>query len=119
MLLLKKQQENRKKLSKSKSKISSSVTETDWNEIFESIEMDFVPIEYVSRITIKFNDGTTWDVDVDNSRKKQPIEQIEDSLEELFDAYDEHISTVDFKLNTDRVKADLSKRVLRFLKLNR
>lgn len=106
-------------MSKSKSKTLSSVTEDDWEEIFKSIEMGFVPIEYISRVTIKFNDGTTWDVDVDSSRLQQPIEQIEESLEELFEAYDEQISTVDFRVNTKRVKTDLSKRVLRFLKLNR
>ena len=102
-----------------KVKRTSAITEKDWDDIFESIEMDFVPIEYVSRIAITFHDGTTWDVDVDNSRKQQPIDQIEDSLEKLFDTYEETIAAVDFKVNTDRLKKDLSKRVLRFLKLNR
>ena len=102
-----------------KSKRNSSVTEEDWNEIFESIEMDYVPIEYVSRISITFHDETRWDVDVDDSRKKQPIDQIEESLEQLFDNYEDTIVSVDFKVDTERLKKDLSKRVLRFLKLNR
>lgn len=90
-----------------------------WEEIFDDIEMTFFPIEYISRILIKFQDNTTWDIDIDDSRKKQPIDQIEESLDALFDEYEEEIETIDFKLDIDRVKKDLSKRVYRFLKLNK
>lgn len=91
----------------------------DWDDIFDSIEMSYVPLEYVSKIIIKFSDETSWDIDIDNSRKQQPMHQIEDSLDTLFQEYDDLIETVDFKLDLDRIKHDLSKRVLKFLKLNR
>lgn len=90
-----------------------------WEEIFDDIEMTFFPIEYISRILIKFQDNTSWDIDIDDSRKKQPIEQIEESLDALFNEYEEEIEAIDFKLDLERVKKDLSKRVYRFLKLNK
>lgn len=98
---------------------STKKDEKYWEDIFDDIEMSFFPIEYISRILIKFQDNTTWDIDIDDSRKKQPIDQIEDSLDALFDEYEEEIEAIDFKLDLDRVKKDLSKRVYRFLKLNK
>lgn len=97
----------------------STEKEKYWQDIFDEVDMDFLPIEYVSRIIIKFQDNTTWDIDVDDSRKKQPIDQIEDSLEQLFDDYDDIIEAIDFRLDLDRIKHDLTKRVSKFLKLNK
>lgn len=94
-------------------------TETHWDDIFESIEMEVLPIEYLSRIVIKFHNGTQWDIDVDDSKKKQTIEQIEDTLDNLFMQYEDQIDIVDFRLDTKQLKSDLAKRVHKFLKLNR
>lgn len=91
----------------------------DWEEIFDNLEMTFVPIEYVNRIIVKFDNNVTWDINVDDSRKKQPIEQIEESLDQLFEEYEDQIIAVDYRLDLERVKKDLSRRVFRFLKLNK
>lgn len=101
------------------SKKLSQEKEQYWQDIFDEVDMEYLPIEYVSRILIKFQDNTTWDINIDDSRKKQPIDQIENSLEELFDEYDDQIETIDFRLDLERIKHDLSKRVHKFLKLNK
>jgi hypothetical protein len=90
-----------------------------WEDILDEIEMDYLPIEYISNIVIKFKDGTTWDINIDDSRKKQTQEEIEDSLDQLFEEYDTHIETLDFRLDLERVKHDVSRRVYKFLKLNK
>lgn len=97
----------------------TSRQEQEWNEIFNSIDMDYVPIEYVLKVVITFDDGTIWDIDVANSKSKQPIEEIEDSLADLFEQYQDVIVNIDFRLDIDRMKRDLSKRVMKFLKVNR
>jgi hypothetical protein len=90
-----------------------------WDEIFESIDMQYLPLEYLERIILSFEDGTVWDIDIKDSRRKQTIEQIEGSLDDLFEEYDPYIEAVDFRLDLEKVKKDLSKRVFRFLKLNK
>lgn len=90
-----------------------------WDEIFNEIEMPYPPMEYIDRILVKFKDGTTWDINVSDIKKKQSLEQIEDQLEEMFEEYDELIDILDFRLDIDRVQHDLTKRVLKFLKLNK
>lgn len=94
-------------------------TEEHWQEIFDSVEMDYLPLEYIDRILITFQDGSVWDIDIKDSKKKQPIEQIEDSLDQLFEEYDDNIESIDFRLDLKRVQTDVSKRVYKFLKLNR
>ena len=90
-----------------------------WEDILDEIEMDYLPIEYISNIVIKFKDGTTWDINVADIKKKQSLDQIEDQLDEMFEEYDELIDILDFRLDIDRVQYDLTKRVLKFLKLNK
>ena len=117
-LRLQRKRQNPKKVSKKK------ITHTEhgeehWQEIFDSINMEYLPLEYINRIVITFQDGAVWDIDIDASRKKQPIDYIEDQLDQLFEEYDTKIETIDFRLDLERVKNDLSKRVYRFLKLNK
>lgn len=88
----------------------------EWEDILEEIELTYLPIEYLKNIIVTFEDGTTWDIDVSASKKEQTMEDVEESLDQLFEEYDDTIETVDFRLDLEKVKRDLSKRVNRFLK---
>jgi len=98
---------------------TSNDKEEEWKDILDEIDIEYLPIQYISRIIIKFHDGASWDIDIDDSRKKQTQEEIEDSLDAMFEEYDDKIATIDFRLDLERVKYDLGKRVYRFLKLNK
>ncbi len=50
----------------------------------EDIEIEILPIEYMKKCIIKFKDGNVWEVDIKDSRKKQSIDDIEQSLETLY-----------------------------------
>lgn len=91
----------------------------DWEEIFDSIEVEYLPIEYVKSIAIRFNDKTIWDIDINDSKQSKSIEEIELILEQLFEEYQQSISSIDYTLDFSRIKKDLSRRVYRFLKLNK
>ncbi len=91
----------------------------DWEEIFDSIDVEYLPIEYVKSIAIRFNDKTIWDIDINDSKQSKSIEEIELILEQLFEEYQQSISSIDYTLDFSRIKHDLSKRVYRFLKLNK
>lgn len=99
--------------------IQDQTPEEHWQEIFDTIDMEYLPLEYIDRIIITFKDKTVWDININDSRKKQPIEEIEDSLDQLFEEYEDSIDTIDFRLDLVRVQNDLSRRVSKFLKLNR
>jgi hypothetical protein len=91
----------------------------DWQDILQEIDIDILPIEYMNRILIHFKDKTTWDIDIKDSRKKQPVDEIEKTLDDLFEEYDDRIENIDFRMDMERLREDLDKRVKRFLKLNK
>lgn len=94
-------------------------SEEYWQDIFNSIEIEVLPVEYMNQVNIHFKDGTFWEVDIKDSLKKQTSTDIEDSLDELFQAYEEKIQNVDYRMDMDKIKKDVAKRVRRFLKVNK
>lgn len=88
----------------------------EWDKILDEINLAYLPIEYLKNIIITFDDGNVWDINITDSRKEQSTDDIELALEELFEEYDEKIESIDFRLDVERVKKDLSKKVNRLLK---
>lgn len=88
----------------------------EWEDILEEIDLKFFPIEYLNKIIVRFDNGTVWDIDIDSNRQHHDLEDIEESLDKLFEEYDDSIEAVDFRLDIERVKRDLTKKVNRFLK---
>jgi len=96
--------------------VHSEDKDKEWEDILDEIELTYLPIEYLKNIMITFEDGTVWDIDVTSSQKNQSVEDIEASLDKLFEEYDDTIESIDFRLNLVKVKRDLSKIVNKFLK---
>jgi len=88
-----------------------------WPEVFEDVNIDVVPLEYLHSVRVEFTDGKMWDIAIDT--QKNDVKTIEKSLEELFEEYKDQIKNIDFKLNTNKVKNDITKRTAKFLKLRR
>lgn len=87
-----------------------------WEEILSTVSMDFIPLEYINTVVVTFRDGKVWDIDVEKSSQETDVEGV---LDEFFQEYDEQIETVDFRLDTDKLKKDVSKRTAKFMKLNK
>jgi hypothetical protein len=91
-----------------------------WPEIFKDIEIKAVPVEYINSVVVRFDDGETWEIDLSPESldvdEVDIVEVIEDTLEAFFEEYDEYIESVDFRLNTQKVIDDITKRVSTFLK---
>lgn len=86
-----------------------------WPEIFDEISVDVVPIEYLHSINVKFKDGKTWEIDIKKTREKPDVD-IETALEELFEHYEDAIDSIDFRLDTAKVKYDIKRRTQQFMK---
>ena len=101
---------------KSNKKLPKEVI-SHWPEVFDDVEINAVPLEYLDSIRVQFNDGKIWDIDINTSKNK--VKDLEKSLDDLFEQYQDHIKTVDFRLNTDKVKRDITTRTKKFLKLRK
>jgi len=87
-----------------------------WPEVFNDVHIDVVPIEYLDSIRIGFVDGKTWEIDLKNKVEGSQSESLNDALDDLFADYEDVILNVDFRLNTEKVKEDITKRTKYFLK---
>jgi hypothetical protein len=65
---------------------------------------------------VTFDDGITWDIDV--TKENESID-VEKALADLIDQYQDEITHVDFRLDTEKVKRDISKRTHIFMKKRR
>ena len=88
-----------------------------WPEVLKDVDIQVVPLEYLHSVRVTFVDGKVWEIDVEKSKAKDL--NIENSLEELFEEYEDSIANVDFRLDTERVKADITKRTHQFMKKRR
>jgi hypothetical protein len=88
-----------------------------WPEIFKDIEVSVIPFVYIKSVTVAFEDGKIWELNIDSEKSKNASEEdIEEYLEAFFDEYDDQIESVDFRLNTEKVIKDITNRTSRFLK---
>lgn len=86
-----------------------------WPEIFKDIEVHSVPLEYLDTVNITFHDGKVWQIDLKNP-KKPLSEDLGEGLDTLFKEYEDTIEHIDFRINVQKIKQDISKRTTHFLK---
>ena len=87
-----------------------------WPEIFSDLHVESIPVEYLLSIKVTFKDGKNWEIRLKNNRQKMTNKELEKQITELFKTYGEPIKNVDFRLDTNKVKADITKRTKTFLK---
>jgi hypothetical protein len=87
-----------------------------WPEVFKDLDIQVVPLEYLHSVRVFFEDGKVWEIDIEKSRQKSEEEGLEDTLEQLFEEYEDVITNIDFRLDTKRLKKDVQERTSLFLK---
>jgi len=87
-----------------------------WPEVFEDVDVEVVPVEYLHSVRVTFDDGITWNIDITQEEKSVDVET---ALADLMEQYQDEITHVDFRLDTEKVKRDISKRTHIFMKKRR
>ena len=86
-----------------------------WPEVLKDIDVKVVPIEYLAALRVTFKNDNVWEVDLRND-KQNTSTTLEEVLEDFFDEYGDNIDSVDFRLDTKKVKSDIQKRTATFMK---
>lgn len=87
-----------------------------WPEVFGEITLNVIPLKYLDRIQIRFKNGKLWEIDMRSKQGEPNWASIEKSLKEMIASYESEIDNIDFKLDTERIKKDMTKTTNRFLK---
>jgi hypothetical protein len=96
-------------------KLSKDVIES-WPEIFEDVSLNVVPLKYLCSVQVKFKDKKIWNIDIGKNLRDDNWQVIQTNIQEMVMNYKEHIESVDFKLDTDQIKKDISRETAKFLK---
>lgn len=92
-----------------------------WPEIFGEVEMNVIPLNYVVSITLTFKNDKVWEIEFlpETQKDEKAWAKFEEEVYEIVDSYDDEIEGIDFRLDTDRIKEDISKTTQAFLKNRR
>lgn len=79
-----------------------------WPEVFEDMYMNTMPLFYLNSVQIKFKDGRVWEIDVKTQLVDQDPDLVADKILDIFDEYGNEIENIDFDVDTEKLKQDIS-----------
>lgn len=79
----------------------------EWPEVFEDLYMNTMPVAYLDLITIEFNDGKIWEIDIANQLKDSDADTVCAKLADIMQEYKNSIAKMDFKIDVEKLKKDI------------
>lgn len=89
-----------------------------WPEVFGEITLNVVPLRYLSSVRITFKSDKVWEIDVGSDQSKN-WSHIEQQFKDMLSQYEDNIENVDFKLDTEKIKKDITRSTKKFLRSNK
>ena len=80
----------------------------EWPEVFEDLYMNTMPIAYLIIVHIEFTNGRVWEIDVRDQLSKETPDSIADKLLDTLKENTAEIKKIDFKVDIEKLKKDIS-----------
>lgn len=80
-----------------------------WPEVFEDLYMNTMPVEYLHSIRLEFENGRVWEIDIQEHTHVVQSQTIADKLIHMLHEYAEEIKRIDFQVDIDRLREDITK----------
>lgn len=74
-----------------------------------------MPVAYLNSIKLEFKNGRVWEIRVPDLLAKAAADDVADKLLDIFQEYNEEISKLDFEIDVEKLKEDISKETKKFL----
>ena len=87
-----------------------------WPEVFNDIKLNVVPLNYVHTIEITFKNSKVWELDFRQKIKAQNWNLIEAEVKSIIKQYEDESHSIDFRLDTNKIKQDVRRSTKKFLK---
>ncbi len=79
-----------------------------WPEVFEDLYMNTMPVAYLETVNLIFSDGRIWEIDVKSQLSSNDFDLVADKLLGTIREYQEEITKLDFTIDIERLKKDIS-----------
>lgn len=80
----------------------------EWPEVFEDLYMNTMPVAYLENVHLEFSDGRIWQIDIKNQLSEVDADSIADKLLDTLSEYKDEIKKIDFKVDIEKLKKDIS-----------
>lgn len=81
----------------------------EWPEVFdEDMLISTMPVAYIHKLQLEFKDGRVWEFNIRDQLQKTEASLLASKLIDTLKEYRESIRKVDFELDVDRLKGDIS-----------
>ena len=87
----------------------------EWPEVFEDMYMNTMPVAYLKNVRLEFNNGRIWEIDIQEQLTNEPNEVVAEKLIDTFQEYRDDITKVDFAIDIQRLKEDITKQTKNIL----
>lgn len=87
-----------------------------WPEIFSDVNLSAIPFYYLHSVVITFKNDDKWEFVIKKEDKLSSESEMPKNLLELFKNYKDDIANVDFRLDIEKIKRDVTKTTNKFLK---
>jgi hypothetical protein len=85
-----------------------------WPEVFGEITLNVVPLTYLHAVKVTFKNKKVWEIEL-KQESKANWDSFEKHVKEVIAEYEENIDSIDFRLDTDRIKKDIQRNTKKFL----
>lgn len=86
-----------------------------WPEVFGEVTLNVVPLIYVHTLKITFKNKKIWEIETNKTSKALNWDDFQSQLRTVISEYESDIDNIDFKLDTDKIKKDITKKTKKFL----
>lgn len=80
----------------------------EWPEVFEDMYMNTMPVAYLKSVRLEFNNGRIWEIDIQEQLGNATNDIVAEKLLDTFQEYKEEITKVDFTIDIQRLKQDIT-----------
>lgn len=80
----------------------------EWPEIFDDMYMNTLPVDYLKSLRLCFENGMIWEFDIQERLVDYSNDFIVERLLEIFNEYKNEITKIDFAIDIDKLKKDIS-----------
>lgn len=78
--------------------------------MFEDLYINTMPVAYVDAMIIEFDDGRVWEINIKEQLGVADPNSVAKKLLKTLDEYKDSVKKLDFKINIERLKADIKNR---------
>ena len=87
----------------------------EWPEVFEDMYMNTMPVAYLKSVRLEFNNGRIWEIDIQEQLGNTTNDIVAEKLLDTFQEYKEEITKVDFIIDIQRLKQDITDKTNKLL----